>query len=122
MSNETSDRGKTTFKRKRKDARGNRAKTDAEAGTSGSVMDLDQLEWNKVSLQHDEYDDFEEIEGVDVEYVHEGGNKLIQFKVYPSLVSNIRLWTRQKGRPRKRNLASQPKVPRTPHWKKSGRE
>jgi hypothetical protein len=45
------------------------------------VTNVDQLAWKKVSLDNDEFEDFEEIEGVDVEYVETDGNKLIQFKV-----------------------------------------
>src|SRR5271170_3096867 len=33
------------------------------------LVKADQLAWKKVSLLNDEFDDFEEIEGVDVEYV-----------------------------------------------------
>ena len=46
-----------------------------------NVMNADQLAWKKISLQNDEFDDFEEIEGVDVDYVDKDGSKVIQFKV-----------------------------------------
>ena len=36
------------------------------------------------TLENDEFDDFEEIEGVDVECIEKDGNKIIQFKVDPS--------------------------------------
>jgi len=45
-----------------------------------SEVNVDQLAWKKISLQHDEFDDFEEIEGVDVEYVEKDGNKVVKFK------------------------------------------
>jgi ATP-dependent RNA helicase DDX24/MAK5 len=48
---------------------------------AGLVVSADQLEWQKISLQNDEFDDFEEIEGVDVDYVDKDGSKVIQFKV-----------------------------------------
>jgi hypothetical protein len=60
------------------------AKTTTPPGkevTGNVVMSADQLTWKKVSLQNDEFDDFEEIEGVDVEYADKSGSKVIQFKV-----------------------------------------
>lgn len=50
----------------------------------GKVVNLDQLAWKKVSLANDEFDDFEEIEGVDVDYVDVDGSKIVQFKVCSS--------------------------------------
>ena len=50
----------------------------------GKVVNLDQLAWKKVSLANDEFDDFEEIEGVDVDYVEVDGSKIVQFKVCSS--------------------------------------
>ena len=49
-------------------------------------LNADQLAWKKISLENDEFDDFEEIEGVDVEYVDKDHNKVIQFKVYCKIV------------------------------------
>ena len=74
-------------KRKRKGtdgkekSKGKRQKETKENAVSGAVMNVDQLAWTKISLENDEFDDFEEIEGVDVEYVDKDGNKVIQFKV-----------------------------------------
>jgi len=50
----------------------------------GKVVNVDQLAWKKVSLENDEFDDFEEIEGVDVDYVEVDGSKIVQFKVCSS--------------------------------------
>ncbi len=84
----------TDNKRKRREAdsrqkrSGKRRKEAKENGgkvLTGEVMNVDQLEWKKISLENDEFDDFEEIEGVDVEYVDKDGNKVIQFKVINSL-------------------------------------
>jgi hypothetical protein len=80
-------------KRKRKEtdgkqkSKGKRRKGTKESGgkeVTGAVMNVDHLAWRKISLENDEFDDFEEIEGVDVEYVDKDGNKVIQFKVPPS--------------------------------------
>jgi hypothetical protein len=49
------------------------------------IMNVDQLAWKKISLENDEFDDFEEIEGIDVESVEKDGNKVLQFKVMCSL-------------------------------------
>ena len=51
----------------------------------GKVVNVDQLAWKKVSLENDEFDDFEEIEGVDVDYVQVDGSKIVQFKVCSSM-------------------------------------
>src|ERR1700733_4746984 len=53
-----------------------RAKRMSEVDASLAV-NADQLEWKKISLQNDEFDDFEEIEGVDVDYVDKDGSKVI---------------------------------------------
>jgi len=50
----------------------------------GKLVNVDQLAWKKVSLENDEFDDFEEIEGVDVDYVEVDGSKIVQFKVCSS--------------------------------------
>ena len=69
-------------KRTRQSNKGDRQRT---RGTSEEdtnvVVNADQLAWKKISLQNDEFDDFEEIEGVDVDYVDKYGSKVIQFKV-----------------------------------------
>ena len=44
----------------------------------GEALNADQLVWKKISLQNDEFDDLEEIEGVDVEYTDGVGH----FKVH----------------------------------------
>lgn len=69
---------KITNKRRKK------SKGSTEAKRTSEVRNVDQLAWKKISLENDEFDDFEEIEGVDVEYVEKDGNKIIQFKVVPS--------------------------------------
>jgi hypothetical protein len=58
-----------------------RAKGTSDTKDTGVVVNVDQLAWKKISLQNDEFDDFEEIEGVDVDYVDKDGSKVIQFKV-----------------------------------------
>jgi hypothetical protein len=68
------DKQKIRRKRARKTS-GNRTKLD------DAIMSVDQLAWKKISLENDEFEDFEEIEGVDVEYVEKDGNRLAQFKV-----------------------------------------
>jgi hypothetical protein len=45
------------------------------------VTNLDHLQWKKISLNNDEFEDLEEIEGVDVEYVDNDESKIVQFKV-----------------------------------------
>jgi len=74
-------------KRKRKPSRNDaevKPSTKAPNGSakSGEVVKIDQLAWKKVSLLDDEFDDFEEIEGVDVEYVSGDSGKVVQFKVH----------------------------------------
>lgn len=59
-----------------------RPKTEPQ-NAAGAIVNVDQLSWKKVSLQNDEFDDFEEIEGVDIEYVKKEENDVIQFKVSP---------------------------------------
>src|SRR5215471_14933723 len=87
--------GKQENKRKRRKER----KENGGKEVTGTVMNVDQLTWTKISLENDEFDDFEEIEGVDVEYVDKDGSKVIQFKVP---LSSIRLTSRlsiqRKGR------------------------
>jgi len=89
MSKDEKGERKRTFKRKRRqEGEGKRKEKMLEKkggeGKVGEVMSADQLGWKKVSLENDEFDDFEEIEGVDVEYLEKDGNKVIQFKVsYP---------------------------------------
>ena len=80
--------GYNNKKRKRKNG-GNKAKRDTKRvkkhlnlGKRGTVMNVDQLAWKKISIENDEFDDFEEIEGVDVDYVDKDGSKVIQFKVF----------------------------------------
>jgi hypothetical protein len=51
----------------------------------GEVLNVEQLGWKGVSLENDEFDDFEELEGVDVDYVEVNGSKIVQFKVYNPL-------------------------------------
>jgi hypothetical protein len=45
------------------------------------VTNVDHLQWKKISLNNDEFEDLEEIEGVDVEYVDKDESKIVQFKV-----------------------------------------
>ena len=75
-------------KRKRKNNAGEKKKENAKrtktAKGLGSIVSVDQLAWRKISLQNDEFDDFEEIEGVDVEHVKKDGQDVIQFKVFLS--------------------------------------
>ena len=59
-----------------------------ESRTGGIVKNADELAWKKISIENDEFDDFEEIEGVDVEYVEKDGNKMIQLKVFLCICSN----------------------------------
>jgi hypothetical protein len=86
MSNEPSNERGTSFKSKRKHEgdktpKSKRSRSNGDKVRRGTVTNVDQLAWKKVSLDNDEFEDFEEIEGVDVEYVETDGNKLIQFKV-----------------------------------------
>jgi hypothetical protein len=46
-------------------------------------VNADLLAWKKISLQNDEFADFEEIEGVDVEYVKKDGHNVLQLKESP---------------------------------------
>jgi len=76
--------GSSASKRKRKDTpqgRTKRAKSSSHSGTVQAPKNPHELAWKKVSLENDEFEDFEEIEGVDVEYVEKDGSKVIQFKV-----------------------------------------
>jgi hypothetical protein len=87
MPNEPSNGPGISSKRKRKHERdkkpsSKRSRSDGNEVRRGTVTNVDQLSWKKVSLDNDEFEDFEEIEGVDVEYIEKDGNKLIQFKVY----------------------------------------
>jgi hypothetical protein len=87
MSNEPSKGRGISFKRQRKHERdkkpnSKRSRSDQDEVRRGTVTNVDQLSWKKVSLDNDEFEDFEEIEGVDVEYIEKDGNKMIQFKVY----------------------------------------
>jgi len=85
-------------KLKRSGKRRKEAKENGGKVLTGEVMNVDQLAWKKISLENDEFDDFEEIEGVDVEYVDKDGNKVIQFKVINSLGHLIlRLSNRRKS-------------------------
>jgi len=59
-----------------------------ESRTDGVVKNADELAWKKISIENDEFDDFEEIEGVDVEYVEKDGNKMIQLKVFRRICSS----------------------------------
>lgn len=75
-------------KRKHKGDRngdGKRAKVNKIEKTGNVVIDVDHLQWKKISLNNDEFEDLEEIEGVDVEYVDKDENKVVQFKVYLSM-------------------------------------
>ena len=68
------------------------------------VVSADQLEWKKISLQNDEFDDFQEIEGVDVDYVDKDGSKVIQFKVrelfrYELMPAKVANKSKQMGKP-----------------------
>ena len=82
-------------------------------------MNVDQLAWKKISLENDEFDDFEEIEGVDVEYVDKDGNKVFQFKVINSLGHLIlRLSNRRKSQ----NSERQSSLRRRKFQMTSGRE
>jgi len=58
-----------------------RATRTRKGQEEGVAVNADQLAWKKISLQNDEFEDFEEIEGVDVDYVDKDGSKVIQFKV-----------------------------------------
>jgi hypothetical protein len=51
----------------------------------GVIINADQLDWKKTSLENGEFDDLDEIEGVDVQYEENNGAKVAQFKVYFSL-------------------------------------
>ena len=76
--------GSNASKRKRKDTalgRTKRAKTLSHSETVEAPKNPDELAWKKISLENDEFEDFEEIDGVDVEYVEKDGSKVIQFKV-----------------------------------------
>lgn len=76
--------GSSASKRKRKDTaqgRTKRAKASSHSETVEAPKNADELAWKKISLENDEFEDFEEIEGVDVEYVEKDGSKVIQFKV-----------------------------------------
>ena len=53
--------------------------------TANVVTNVDHLQWKKISLNNDEFEDLEEIEGVDVEYVDNDESKVVQFKVFISL-------------------------------------
>jgi hypothetical protein len=66
---------------KRKRKRKGSFKDSGKGGKGGEFKGADQLAWKKISLQNDEFEDFEEIEGVDIEYVDKDGHKAIQFKV-----------------------------------------
>jgi len=62
----------------RNDSCDNGTTTDIAATTGG--INADHLAWKKISLENDEFVDFEEIEGVDVEYVEKDGHKIMQLK------------------------------------------
>ena len=73
-------------KRKRKEEKGEKnrngkKKKEGRGRGGGKIVSVDQLAWKKISLQNDEFEDFEEIEGVEVEYVKKDGRDVIQFKV-----------------------------------------
>ena len=90
MSVEKDNRGQASFKRKRNDGgakktKGKRTKTNEH----GVVMDIDQLPWKKISMENDEFEDFEEVEGVDVEYIDKDGSKHVYLKVYRILIRLI---------------------------------
>jgi hypothetical protein len=77
----------TTLYRKRKhkgdrNGDGKRAKVDKVEKAGNVVTNVDHLQWKKISLNNDEFEDLEEIEGVDVEYVEKDESKVVQFKVY----------------------------------------
>jgi hypothetical protein len=95
MSNENEGRGHNSALKKRKrrwdggdgarksdGKQRKKMKEDVGRKVVGEVINVDQLAWNKISLENDEFEDFEEIEGVDVEYVEKGGKQIIQFKVH----------------------------------------
>lgn len=63
-----------------------RAKKPTNREKQGTVVSVDQLAWKKISLVNDEFEDFEEIEGVDVEYIDKDGGNVVQFKVRSRLV------------------------------------
>lgn len=84
MLREEPAQGRGASKRKRKDTvqgRTKRAKASSQSETANAPKNADELAWKKISLENDEFEDFEEIEGVDVEYVEKDGSKVIQFKV-----------------------------------------
>jgi hypothetical protein len=60
--------------------------SEGEKEEGGKVLNVEQLGWKGVSLENDEFDDFEELEGVDVDYVDVNGSKVVQFKVYDVFV------------------------------------
>jgi hypothetical protein len=69
-------------KRNEKNERNGSGKKKAVPGSSaGSIVRADQLAWKGISVQNDEFDDFEEIEGVDVEHIKRDGQDVIRFKV-----------------------------------------
>jgi intein/homing endonuclease len=74
-------------KRDRRSKRKNKGRNDScDSGTTTDLaavtggINADHLAWKKISLENDEFVDFEEIEGVDVEYVEKDGHKLMQLK------------------------------------------
>jgi hypothetical protein len=86
MSKEKSTEGTKNLKRKRttgdnKRGKKKRASATQQTKPNGPPKSADELAWKKISLENDEFDDFEEIEGVDIEYVEKDGSKVIQFKV-----------------------------------------
>ena len=77
----------TTLYRKRKhkgdrNGDGKRAKVDKVEKAANVVTNVDHLQWKKISLNNDEFEDLEEIEGVDVEYIEKDESKVVQFKVH----------------------------------------
>jgi hypothetical protein len=92
----TRDGGRRTGNKKRKRNDGdnkngvNKSKkarqSDGWKKDGGEVLNVEQLGWKGISLGNDEFDDFEELEGVDVDYVDVNGSKIVQFKVCDLLV------------------------------------
>jgi hypothetical protein len=75
-------RQKRPFKKRKRNEKNGSGKKKAVPGSSaGSIVRADQLAWRGISVQNDEFDDFEEIEGVDVEHIKRDGQDVIRFKV-----------------------------------------
>jgi hypothetical protein len=77
----------------KKDGANKRAKkgwqNDGGKKDGRDVLNVEQLGWKGVSLENDEFDDFEELEGIDVDYVDVNGSKIVQFKASHLFVPDI---------------------------------